>query len=166
MGWFSRLLGGVKSSDPSPAALNRDQMLNLTKDYLEVRKDEGASGRPTDYASTLEYVKPSRNFPGEWPGTPLCGCCSVPFGIDARKCGLWVAQGFSGSQSGTVVPICAACITYLNQIEEPSGRVVRFPLPSDYDVFGQQMCTRFPLDDLMKLALVRVAFMRKRLADG
>ncbi len=166
MGWFSRLLSGTKSSTSSPKELNKDQMLTLAKDYFEVQKDEGASGHPTDYSSTLEYAKPTRNFPGEWPGTPLCGCCSVPFSIDARKCGLWVAQGFSGSQSDTVVPICAVCITYLNQTEEPSGRVVRFPLPSNYDVLGQQMCTRFPLDDLMKLALVRIAFMRKQLADG
>lgn len=166
MGWFSKFLGGAKSSAPSPEELNRNQILNLTKNYLEVRKDEGASGRPTDYASTLEYVSPSPNFPGEWPGTPLCGCCSVPFSIDARKYGLWVAQGFSGRQSGIIVPICAVCITYLNQVEEPSGGAVRFPLPSGYDVLSQQMCTRLPLDDLMKLALVRVAFMRKRLADG
>ncbi len=152
--------------DFSVPQLTREQMLRLTRDYLEVRSDEGASGHPADYAASLEYVSPASDFPGKWPQVPLCGCCSVPFAIDARRSGLWVAQGHSGKQSGTVVPICAVCITYLNRHQETSSQRVRFPLTTDYDAVGQEICGRFPLDDLTKLALVRVALVRKRLGES
>src|SRR5262245_50707921 len=120
MSFLGRLFGFKRRTSTiddktSVTHLTGEQMLSLTKDYLEVRSDEGASGRPTDYATSLEYVSPSPNLPGKWPQVPLCGCCSVPFAIDARQCGLWVAEGYSGRQTGRVVPICAVCITYLNR---------------------------------------------------
>ena len=149
------------NNDTSVSLLTPEQMLSLTKDYIEVRGDEGASGRPADYAASLEYVSPARDFPGKWPQMPLCGCCSVPFAIDARRSGLWVAQGYSGRQAGTVVPICGVCITYINSLAETSVKRIRFPLPDDYDAVGQQMCTRFTLDDLTKLALVRLALVSR-----
>lgn len=162
MGWLSRLFGGGGKQDPEAPSFTEDQLRELTKDYEEVLGDEGATALPTDYASTLTYVPPSREFPGQWPGMPLCGCCSVPFAIDPRKSGLWVAKGAGERQLGNVVPLCAVCITYLNRLNITPGQGDRFPLPRDYDAVGQQIRTRFPFDDLKRLAVCRVALLRRQ----
>ena len=116
--------------------------------------------------STLKYFPPARGFPGKWPGTPLCGCCSVPFAIDPRKCGLWVANGVVGRQSGTIVPICAVCLTYLNQKHHVPNQGDRFPIPPEYDKLGQEMSAKFTLDDLQRVAICRIALLRKIISDS
>lgn len=162
MKWLKAIFGGRKESKPIDSQyLTEADLRELTRDYLEVQADEGASGHPADYAATLTYVPPSSNFPGQWPGMPLCGCCSVPFAIDPRKSGLWVAEGVRGKQAGTIVPLCAVCITYLNRKHPAPDRRDRFPLPKNYDTRGQEMCSKFPLDDLRRLAICRVALLRK-----
>lgn len=162
MKWLKALFGGGKESKHIDSQnLTEAHLRELTRDYLEVQADEGASGHPADYAATLTYVPPSSDFPGQWPGMPLCGCCSVPFAIDPRKSGLWVAKGASGKQAGTIVPLCAVCVTYLNRKYPTPNRRDRFPLPKNYDTRGQEMCGKFPLDDLQRLAICRVALLRK-----
>jgi hypothetical protein len=165
MGWFSILFGGARQKEPVVPKLTEAQLRDLTRDYEEVLADEGATGRPADYASNLTYVPPSRDFPGQWPDMPLCGCCSVPFAIDPRKLGLWVAKGAGARQLGKIVPLCAVCITYLNRVHGIPGEEEQFPLSKNYDAIGQQMCTKFPLDDLKRLAVCRVALLRKKWSD-
>lgn len=162
MKWLKALFGGGKESERIDSNnMTEADLRELTRDYLEVQADEGASGQPADYAATLTYVPPSGDFPGQWPGMPLCGCCSIPFAIDPRKSGLWVAKGASGKQAGTIVPLCAVCVTYLNRKHPAPDRRDRFPLPKSYDARGQEMCSKFPLDDLQRLAICRVALLRK-----
>lgn len=162
MKWLKAIFGGGKELERIDSQnLTEADFRELTRDYLEVQEDEGASGCPSDYAATLTYVPPSRDFPGQWPGMPLCGCCSVPFAIDPRKSGLWVAEGTSSKQSGTIVPLCAVCVTYLNRKHRAPDQHDRFPLPKNYDARGQEMCSKFPLDDLQRLAICRVALLRK-----
>lgn len=162
MKWLKAIFGGGKEPERIDSQnLTEADLRELMRDYLEVQEDEGASGHPADYAATLTYVPPSSDFPGQWPGMPLCGCCSVPFAIDPRKSGLWVAEGASGKQAGTIVPLCAVCVTYLNRKHPAPDRRDRFPLPKNYDTRGQEMCSKFPLDDLQRLAICRVALLRK-----
>lgn len=162
MKWLKAIFGGGKVPEVIDSQnLTEADLRELTRDYLEVQEDEGASGSPSDYAASLTYVPPSRDFPGQWPGMPLCGCCSVPFAIDPRKSGLWLAKRASGKQSGTIVPLCAVCVTYLNRTHRTPDQQDRYPLPKNYDIRGQEMCSKFPLDDLQRLAICRVALLRK-----
>ncbi len=162
MKWLKAIFGSRKGSERIDSInLTEADLRELTRDYLEVQADEGASGHPADYAATLTYVPPSSDFPGQWPGMPLCGCCSVPFAIDPRKSGMWVAEGASGKQAGTIVPLCAVCVTYLNRKHPAPDRRDRFPLPKNYDTRGQEMSSKFPLDDLQRLAICRIALLRK-----
>lgn len=162
MKWLKAIFGGGKESERIDSQnLTEADLRELTRDYLEVQADEGASGHPADYAATLTYVPPSSDFPGQWPGMPLCGCCSVPFAIDPRKSGIWVAEGARGKQAGTIVPLCAVCVTYLNRKHPAPDRRDRFPLPKTYDTRGQEISSKFPLDDLQRLAICRVALLRK-----
>jgi len=162
MKWLKAIFGSRKESERIDSInLTEADLRELTRDYLEVQADEGASGHPADYAATLTYVPPSSDFPGQWPGMPLCGCCSVPFAIDPRKSGMWVAKGASGKQAGTIVPLCAVCVTYLNRKHPSQDRRDRFPLPKNYDTRGQEMSSKFPLDDLQRLAICRIALLRK-----
>lgn len=162
MGWLARLFGGGGKQGREFPSFTEEQLRELNRDYEEVLRDEGATAIPADYAPTLTYVPPSREFPGRWPGMPLCGCCAVPFAIDPRRSGLWVAKGAGQRQSGKVVPLCAVCITYLNRMNVTPGQCDRFPLPQDYDAVGQQICTKFPLDNLKRLAVCRVALLRSQ----
>ena len=166
MKWLRGLFGGANQQNVASQTLTHKELIELTEDYLEVLKDEGASGRPSDYASTLQYVPPARKFPGKWPGMPLCGCCSVPFPIDPRECGLWVARGAGGKQSGTIVPRCAVCLTYLNREHRALHQRDRFSIPATYDKLGQEMSSKFPLDDLQRVAILRLALLRKRLGKS
>lgn len=162
MKWLKALFGGKKKPDRIDSLnLSESDLIQLTRDYLGVQEDEGASGRPTDYELSLTFVPPSPNITGKWPGMPLCGCCSVPFAIDPRKSGLWVAKGARGKQLGTMVPLCAVCITYLNKKYRASDKIDRYPLPKNYDTVGQALCSKFPLDDLKRLAISRIALLRK-----
>lgn len=162
MKWLKAIFGGGKKPERIDSLkLTEAEIRELTTDYLAVQEDEGASGQPSDYAASLTYLPPSHDFPGKWLGMPMCGCCSVPFAIDPRKSGLWVAEGASGKQSGTIVPLCAVCVTYLNRKRPASAKHDRFPLPNNYDARGQEICSRFPLDNLRRLAICRIALLRK-----
>lgn len=162
MKWLKAIFGGGKDQERTISQnLTEADLHEITRDYIEVQEDEGASGRPFDYAVSLTYIPSSPDFQGQWPSMPLCGCCCVPFAIDPRKSGLWVAKGISGKQFGTTVPLCAVCITYLNQKYQTSDQHDRFPLPRNYDTHGQEMCSKFPLDDLKRLAICRIALFRK-----
>ena len=162
MKWLKAIFGGGKKPEHIDSQnLTEADLRESTRDYLEVQEDEGASGRPSDYAASLTYIPPSPDFPGQWPSMPLCGCCSVPFAIDPRKSGLWVAKGASGKQFGTIVPLCAVCVTYLNRKHRASDQHDRFPLTKNYDTRGQELCSKFPLDDLQRLAICRIALLRK-----
>lgn len=156
MGWFSKLLGGAEKPLPEPTA---EELQDVMRTYFEVQKDEGASGRPADYVQTLQYISPSIGFPSKWPGTPLCGCCSAPFGLDARRDGIWMAKG---RKDGRPVPLCAVCITHLNGLYlEREGRAP-FTLPRSYDEMGQQLAAQFGATDVRKVAVTRIAFIRAR----
>lgn len=160
MGWFSNLFGSPKQPElpaPTPA-----QLAELARDYEAVLLDEGASGKPEDYALSLTYVPPGpENIPANFKSPFLCGCCAVPTFLEARKCGLWVAKGLRASQVGRLVPVCAVCITYLNR-----HRSGQFTLPKGYDPVGQSLVERFPLDDLKRLALTRIAFVQAKVRSG
>lgn len=162
MNWLKAIFGRGKEPDRIDSQnLSEADLRELTREYLEVQEDEGASGRPSDYVASLTYMHPSPDFSGQWPGMPLCGCCSVPFAIDPRKSGLWVAEGTSSKQSGTIVPLCAVCITYLNRTHRTPDQRDRYPLPKNYDTRGQEICRKFSLDDLQRLAICRIALLRK-----
>jgi hypothetical protein len=138
-------------------------MKELMKTYLEVQKDEGATGRPTDYVETLNYMEPSTRFPAKWPGTPLCGCCSAPFALEARRDGIWLAEG---KKDRRPVPICAVCITHLNGLYMKQHGRAPFTLRSSYDEMGQQLAGNFGADSVQKVAVTRIAFMRARTKAG
>ncbi|HIL97163.1 MAG TPA: hypothetical protein EYG51_14775 [Pseudomonadales bacterium] len=98
--------------DNDTAAPNAEELKSVAKDYVEVRRDEGAASDPADYASTLEHYPASLTAADQRPTSPLCGCCSVPFSVDTSKSGCLIGRGFSGHQDGAPVPICAVCLTY------------------------------------------------------
>lgn len=160
MGWLSKLFGAPQ--EPKLSMPSAAEAAALARDYEAVLLDEGATGNPDDYAATLTYVPPGpENIPDNLKSPFLCGCCTVPTFLEAKKCGLWVAKGMKASQSGRLVPICAVCITYLNR-----HRSGQFRLPKNYDTLGQSMCERFPLDDLKRLALTRIAFVQAKLRSA
>lgn len=161
MGWFSKLFGGKPEKPfPEPSA---EELQDVMRTYFETLKDEGATGRPTDYARTLSYVEPSPEFPPDWPGMPLCGCCSAPFALVARRDGVWMAEGKKDSRP---VPLCAVCITHLNGLYVQRDGKAPLKLPPSYDLMGQQLAAKFGADDVRKVAVTRIAFIRARMKAG
>ena len=159
MGWLSNLLGGASAAKRNMSAPTAAELEDVMRTYLEVQADEGATGDPTDYARTVRYVKPSRSFPPKWPGSPLCGCCSALFSLEARRDGMWLAQR---KKDGRLVPLCAVCITHLNAHYMPQHGRQALSLPRSYDHVGQQLAERFGTESVQKVAVVRIALMRRR----
>ncbi len=159
MGWFSRVFGGAGRSERPLPEPSPEQLEELLATYRDVQKDEVATGKPADYAGSLEYISPARDLPGKWPGMPLCGCCSAPFSIDARQVGLWVAEG---KKDGRPVPLCAVCVSDLNRrhLKDHGGQP--FALPRGYDQVGQQLAAQYSGQSVQRIALVRIALVRSR----
>jgi len=145
--------------EPTPSTAGIEDAM---KTYMEVLKDEGTSARPSDFVTTLRYLEPSSDHPPDWPGVPLCGCCAAPFALVARRDGLWVAKGLRDSRP---VPICAACISHLNELPDEQRGRPRFALPATYDVVGQQLVGQFGAGDVRKLAVTRIMLLRSRMKE-